>query len=77
MRRIYLQSLKRGDSPGRGGGHFFGTAQQCPQNQMDPGLLQVLSVATEEEAEVCEWEWAGLGFFTSFVSVMDHSPYHH
>lgn len=75
MRRIYLQSLKRGDSPGRGGGRIFGeqTTQQCPQKQMDPGILQVLSLATEEEAEVCEWEWAGL----NFGSVIDHSPCHH
>lgn len=66
MRRIYLQSLKRGDSPGREGVTFFRSAQQHPQNWSDPGTLQVLSrtTAAKEEVEACEWERAGLGSFT-------------
>lgn len=66
MRRIYLQLLKRGDSPGREGVAFFRSAQQRPQNWTDPGTLQVLSLATaaKEEVEVYEWEWAELGSFT-------------
>lgn len=53
MRRIYLQSLKRGDSPGRAVGRYlFRTAQQPFQNQMDPGILQVLVPGTVAEEEV-------------------------
>lgn len=53
MRRIYLQSLKRGDSPGKGvGRHLFRAAQQPFKNQMDPGMLQVLVPGTVAEEEV-------------------------
>lgn len=64
---------------GGGAVHFFRTAQQCPQNRMHSSILQVLSLATaaEEEVEVWEWEGAGLRFFTTFVSVVDHSACHH
>lgn len=57
MRRTYLQSLKRGDSPGRGvGRHLFRTVQQAFKNQMDPGILQVLvpGAVAEEEFGGCE-----------------------
>lgn len=57
MRRIYLQSLKRGDSRGRGvGRHLFRTAQQPFQNQLDPGILQVLVSGTVAEEEVGVYE---------------------
>lgn len=78
MRRIYLQSLKRGDSPGREGVTFFRSAQQHPQNWSDPGTLQVLSRTTAAKEEVEAVVGTGrAGFFYSLVSVVDRSFYHH
>lgn len=77
MRRIYLQSLKRGENPlGWNGNAFseqFNTVLKTWQSQ----TYWVLSPVSVIEEEVEMLEWAGPGSFTAFMSMMDCFPPYH
>lgn len=77
MRRIYLQSLKRGENTL--GGIFFRTVQLCPKNMKrwtHCGCCLLILLRTKQRcvSGVC-WAWLGFFiFFFFFLSVMDCIP---